>query len=246
MPAPASTLPDVSAVTVGILGGTGRLGRGLAYRLARAGQRVLVGSRDVGRGIATAAGLMTLPGVVAGAVAGGGNQQAAAADVVIAALPYPDRAGTLNGLRSHLAGRIVIDCANPITRDASGHLRVLRTAAGSAAEQMTKLLPESRVVATFHQVSALLLADTTIAELGTDALVLSDDRHALALVQALVNRVGMRGVAVGGLRHARHVEHMAANLIAITAFEFDRPNQEMGERHGQAAMGAGTRDLGAQ
>jgi len=215
MPAATSTLPDVSTVTVGILGGTGRVGRGLAYRLACAGQRVIVGSRDVGRGAATAAALAEMTGAVSDALVGGGSRLAAAADVVIVALPYLNRADTLIGLRPHLASRIVVDCANPIAWDTLGRPHLLPTPAGSAAEQMALLLPTSRVVAAFHHVSALMLADTTIAKLDTDVLVASNDQPALELVRALVNRAGMRGIAVGGLRCTRHIERLAANLIAL-------------------------------
>jgi 8-hydroxy-5-deazaflavin:NADPH oxidoreductase len=215
MPAQTSTLPDVSVCTVGVLGGTGPLGRGLAYRLARAGQRVIIGSRSAWHGAGVAAKLAALPGAVPGVLVGGGNPQAADADVVIAALPYPARADTLRTLQARLAGRIVVDCANPLAFDNHGHPYLLPIPEGSAAEQAAALLPGSRIAAAFHHVSAELLADTAIASLGTDVLVLSDDPSAAAIVQALANRAGMHGIYAGRLDNARLVEALSVNLIVI-------------------------------
>ncbi len=215
MPYDVSTLPDVSGLTVGILGGTGPQGRGLAYRLARAGQQVVLGSRDAERGGAVAAELAELPGARAGVVGGGDNAVAAGADVVIAALPYEGHAETLLSLREQLAGRIVVDCVNPLGFDKAGPY-ALAVPEGSAAQQAAGLLPDSRVTAAFHHVSAVLLADPKVDEVDTDVLVLGDDREATNLVQALAGRIaGMRGVYAGRLRNAGQVEALTANLIAV-------------------------------
>jgi NADPH-dependent F420 reductase len=89
-------------------------------------------------------------------------------------------------------------------------------AEGSAAQQAEALLPESRVCAAFHHVSAVLLADPEVAQIDLDVLVLGDDREAAAVVQAIAGRVeGMRGVWAGRLRNAAQVEALTANLIAI-------------------------------
>src|SRR6266498_2542826 len=101
-----SALPDVSGLTVGILGGTGDQGRGLAYRFARAGQAVRIGSRSAERGAAAAAELAGLPGVVEGVLTGGDNQYACAADVVIVAVPWDGHAELVTSLRPQLASKI--------------------------------------------------------------------------------------------------------------------------------------------
>jgi NADPH-dependent F420 reductase len=216
MPFDSSALPDVSGISVGILGGTGPQGRGLAYRFARAGQVVMIGSRDANRGAAAGAELATLPGADAGRVSGGGNEEVAAgADVVIAALPYDGHGETLSALRTTLVGKIVVDCVNPLGFDKEGP-HALVVPQGSAAEQAAALLPESRVTAAFHHVSAVLLADPAVDSVDTDVLVLGDDRPAVEVVQALASRIaGMRGIFAGRLRNARQVEAFTANLIAI-------------------------------
>jgi len=210
-----STLPHVGGLTVGILGGTGDQGRGLAYRFARAGQRVLVGSRSAERGAAAAAGIAALDGA-RGQVSGGANGDAAlGADVVIVAVPWEGHAETVASLRHPLAGKIVVDCVNPLGFDAKGPY-ALRVPEGSAAEQTESLLPESRVCAAFHHVSASLLAEPTIERIELDVLVLGDDRDAVAVVMALAGQIeGMRGIHAGRLRNAGQVEALTANLIAI-------------------------------
>jgi NADPH-dependent F420 reductase len=208
-------LPDVSGLTVGILGGTGDQGRGLAYRLARAGQRVVIGSRTASRGQAAAAELSTLPLVPAGVVSGGDNAQACATDVVIVAVPWAGHAELLAELRGHLAGRIVVDCVNPLGFDKQGAYP-LPVPEGSAAQQAASLLPDSRVCAAFHHVSAVLLVDPEVSRVDLDVLVLGDDREAAGVVQALAARVdGMRGIYAGRLRNAGQVEALTANLIAV-------------------------------
>ncbi|MEU7821111.1 NADPH-dependent F420 reductase [Catellatospora sp. NPDC049133] len=208
-----ASLPDVSALTVGILGGTGDQGRGLAYRLALAGQRVLIGSRSADRAAASAAELAELSG---GNVSGGDNADVAGrSDVLIVAVPYAGHAETLAGLADALVGKIVVDCVNPLGFDKQGPYP-LKVDEGSAAQQAAAILPESRVTAAFHHVSAELLADPAVTRMDLDILVLGDDREAVAVVQALAVRIpGMRGIHAGRLRNAGQVEALTANLIAM-------------------------------
>lgn len=213
MPFDQSALPDVSGFTVAILGGTGDQGRGLAIRLAIAGQRVLIGSRSAERAEGAAKEISALTGSV---VEGGGNSDVAAqADIVIVAVPFAGHADTLRELVEPLRGKIVVDCVNPLGFDKQGP-HALQVGEGSAAQQAEALLPESRVVAAFHHVSAELLADLSVDKVDLDVLVLGDDREAAALVQALAGRIkGVRGVWAGRLRNAGQVEAFTANLIAI-------------------------------
>jgi NADPH-dependent F420 reductase len=203
-------LPDVSDLVIGVLGGTGPQGKGLAYRLARAGQQVVIGSRDAGRAQATAAGL-GVPGV-----RGAGNAEAARdSDVVIIAVPWEGHGDLLRRLRPELAGKIVVDCVNPLGFDKQGAYAV-RPDEGSAAQQAALLLPGSRVTAAFHHLSAVLLTAPDIERIDTDVMVLGDDREATDTVQTLAARIpGMRGIYAGRLRNAHQVESLVANLISV-------------------------------
>jgi len=202
-------LPDVSGLVVGVLGGTGPQGKGLAYRLARAGQKVIIGSRaaDRARGAAEELGH---------GVEGADNAECARrSDIVIVAVPWDGHGKTLESLREELAGKLVVDCVNPLGFDKKGAYAI-KPEEGSAAEQAAALLPDSRVAAAFHHLSAVLLQDPEIAEIDTDVMVLGEERADVEIVQALAGRIpGMRGIFAGRLRNAHQVESLVANLISV-------------------------------
>ncbi|MDT0549510.1 MULTISPECIES: NADPH-dependent F420 reductase [Streptomyces] len=204
-------LPDVSDLVVGVLGGTGDQGRGLAYRLARAGQKVIIGSRAVERARTAAEEL----GGAALGIEGEDNAECARrSDVVIVAVPWEGHGKTLESLREELSGKLVIDCVNPLGFDKKGAY-ALKPEEGSAAEQAAALLPDSRVTAAFHHLSAVLLQDPEVEQIDTDVMVLGESRADTDLVQALAARIpGMRGVFAGRLRNAHQVESLVANLIS--------------------------------
>jgi hypothetical protein len=204
-------LPDASGLSIGILGGTGDQGKGLARRFALAGHQVIIGSRRAERAREAAGSLGEgLP------VRGAENPVAAGeADVVIVAVPWDGHRATLESVREELAGKIVIDCVNPLGFDKQGAFP-LPVEEGSAAQQAAAVLPGSRVVAAFHHVSAVLLLDPEVEEMDLDVLVLGDDREATDLVQALAGRIpGVRGIYAGRLRNAHQVEAFTANLISV-------------------------------
>jgi NADPH-dependent F420 reductase len=202
-------LPDVSGLVVGVLGGTGPQGKGLAYRLAKAGQKVIIGSRAAERAQAAA-------GELGHGVEGADNAECARrSDVVIVAVPWDGHGKTLEALREELAGKLVVDCVNPLGFDKKGAYAI-KPEEGSAAEQAAALLPDSRVTAAFHHLSAVLLQDPEIAEIDTDVMVLGEVRADVETVQALAGRIpGMRGVYGGRLHNAGQVEAFTANLISM-------------------------------
>ena len=201
--------PAVDGLVIGILGGTGEQGRGLARRFAMAGQPAIIGSRSHDRALAVAR-------EVGHGVRGLANRDAAReADLVIAAVPWEGHGELLAALTPELAGKIVVDCVNPLGFDKRGAYP-LPVPEGSAAEQAAALLPGSRVVAAFHHVSAVLLLDPEVESIDLDVLVLGDDRAATDVVQALAARIpGMRGVYAGRLRNSGQVEALTANLVSI-------------------------------
>ena len=201
--------PSVDGLVIAILGGTGEQGRGLARRFALAGNQVIIGSRSHDRAYAVAREI----GPNARGLA---NRDAAReASLVIAAVPWEGHSELLTELAPELAGKIVVDCVNPMGFDKRGAYP-LPVPEGSAAEQAAVLLPESRVVAAFHHVSAVLLLDPQIETIDSDVLVLGDDRHATDIVQALAARIpGVRGVYAGRLRNCGQIEALTANLVSI-------------------------------
>lgn len=199
---------QLSTLRIAVLGGTGPQGRGLARRWAAAGLDVVIGSRSAERAQEIAE--------TVGAARGADNATAARdADVVVVAVPWDGHAELLTDLKDALAGKIVVDCVNPLAFDKQG-ARALSVPEGSAAEQAQAILTDSRVVGAFHNVSAVHLDDPELREVGTDVLVLGEDREATDLVQALAAAIaGMRGIYGGRLRNAHQVEALTANLISI-------------------------------
>lgn len=192
--------------TIAVLGGTGPQGKGLAARWARCGLDVVLGSRDPQRAQAAADEI---------GVRGAGNLEAATeGDLVLVAVPYAGHADTITEVADAVAGKILIDCVNPLGFDKQGAFPIA-VPEGSAAQQAAALAPDARVVAAFHHVSAVLLADLE-HDLDIDIMVLGDDREATDEVIALADRVpGMRGVYAGRLRNASQVESLTANLISV-------------------------------
>ncbi|MFG1695935.1 NADPH-dependent F420 reductase [Nonomuraea sp. NPDC049309] len=202
-------MTDVSKLSIGILGGTGDQGKGLARRFALAGHPVLIGSRNAQRAQEAA------ESIGAGATGAENADVARRADIVIVAVPYEGHKALLESLRDELAGKIVVDCVNPLGFDKKGAY-ALPVEEGSAAQQAAAVLPDSRVVAAFHHVSAVLLLDPEVEKVDLDVLVLGDDREATDTVQALAEAIpGVRGVYGGRLRNAHQIEALTANIISI-------------------------------
>jgi 8-hydroxy-5-deazaflavin:NADPH oxidoreductase len=200
-------------VKIGILGGTGPQGRGLARRFAAAGHDVIIGSRSAERAQLIAVDYAQAAG--SGRIAGASNAVAAGSELVIVTVPYDGHAALLSSLATELAGKIVVDCVNPLGFDKQGPFP-LRIPAGSAAQEAQQLLPESTVIAAFHHVSAVLLDDPKVDHFGDAVLVLGEDRDAVKVVCELATAIpGVHGIYAGRLRNAGQVEALAANLIAI-------------------------------
>jgi NADPH-dependent F420 reductase len=174
---------------------------------------VVIGSRSAERASQTATDIAESTG---GDASGADNESAArAGDIVVVAVPWDGHAELLASLTEALAGKVVVDCVNPLGFDKRG-AHALAVDEGSAAEQAEKLLPDSTVTGAFHHVSAVLLDDLAVESLDTDVMVLGDDRAATDLVQDLAGTIpGIRGVYAGRLRNAHQVEALTANLISV-------------------------------
>jgi 8-hydroxy-5-deazaflavin:NADPH oxidoreductase len=204
----------VTTYDVAVIGGTGPQGKGLAYRWARHGHRVVLGSRSPERAQETAAEITArLPD---GSVSGAANTDAArGADVVVLAVPYDGHDDLVASLADHLDGKVVISCVNPLGFDKQGPYG-LDVPGGSAAETAASLVPSARLVGAFHHVSAVTLwgADEYLDH--EDVLVCGDDADAKAVAIELARAVTSRdGVDAGRLRIARQLEPWTAVLISI-------------------------------
>jgi 8-hydroxy-5-deazaflavin:NADPH oxidoreductase len=206
-------------VDVAVVGGTGAEGFGLSLRLARAGHRVVIGSRDAARG-AEAAAKASLAG---GAVEGTDNAAAAAAagsdGVVAVTVPYGGQADIYRSIKDAVPpGAVVLDATSPLATAVGGRpWQVLRPWHGSAAEQARAILGDggARVVAGLHTIAAEALQDLE-HDLESDVLVCGDDGEAKARVGSLLDDIaGLRWVDCGRLEMARVAEPLTALLVSI-------------------------------
>lgn len=209
----APATPAERPAEIGILGGTGALGRGIAARASRAGITVRVGSRDAERAVGVVEDLVAAGGD-AGRLLGGTNAQAAAADLVVVSLPAAGAVAAVADLADHLEGRIVLSAVVPLGFDDDGpHLRDVPSE-GSCAQALAAVVPAARVVAGLQAVSAVTLRDPD-ATLEDDVPLCGDDEEAVQVVAGLVAALGLRPIAAGPLRLAATLEALTPLLISV-------------------------------
>jgi hypothetical protein len=199
---------------IAIVGGTGPAGSGLAQRWARAGEHVVIGSRDAKRAQEVAAEIAKKTG---GKVEGAENAAAVAlGDVVVLAIPFPGHATLIKKLRpAFRKDAVVIDVTVPLASDVGGHAtRTLGVWQGSAAQQAAEMLPGIAVAAAFQNVAAGVLAGEAPVE--CDVIVCTDDPRAREVTSELAVKIpGVHAVDGGRLENARIVEQLTALLITI-------------------------------
>ncbi|MCI0356252.1 MAG: NADPH-dependent F420 reductase [Acidobacteria bacterium] len=202
---------------IAIVGGTGPEGRGLALRWARAGEDLIIGSRDAERAQRAAEVVAKAAGTI-GRIAGMGNADAVAAtDLVVLTVPFSGHAEILKQLKTAFRpGTILIDTTVPLAATVGGRpTRTLGVWQGSAAEQAAELVPEGvMVVAAFQNLSHEALDGA--GPVDCDVIVCGDDAAARQAVRGLAEKIpGARGVDGGRLENARIVEQLTALLIGI-------------------------------
>ncbi len=194
----------MSGQTIGVIGGTGNLGAAIAWRLARAGRTVLIGSRKAEAAQEKAAEL-------GHGLVGMANADAAAqADLIIVTVPFSAQEATLADIKPHVAGKIVVDTTVPLVPPKV--MRVQLPTEGSAAVRAQNLLGEGvTMVSGFHNVAAHKLAQDI--DVGCDVLVFGDDKAARGQVVALADAMGLRGLHAGALCNSAAAEAMTSILI---------------------------------
>jgi 8-hydroxy-5-deazaflavin:NADPH oxidoreductase len=202
---------------VAVVGGTGAEGSGLALRFAKAGLRVLIGSRNLDRAQAAAKEIAAQTGH--GEITGHTNSDAVSkAAIVILTVPLSAQVETLKSIRTSFAsGAILVDATVPLEVAIGG--RVSRTIAlwdGSAAQQAARLAPAGvAVVSTFHLLGAEALKNLD-QQVDCDALICGDNPDAKATVSEIAEKIpGVRAIDAGPLENARYLESSAALLIAL-------------------------------
>ncbi len=195
--------------TLAILGGTGKEGSGLALRWARAGYRVIIGSRSLERARQAAAEINAA--LTLDTTAGMENEAAArAGDIAVLTVPPEAHLATLQGLKDALSGKILVDATARV--DAKNPKPPQGQSSGRIAQDL--LGPQVRVVAAFQNVPAHALKKLDL-ELASDVLVCGDDLEARAEVTKLAEGAGMQAYEAGGLDNGLVVEGLTALIIAV-------------------------------
>lgn len=196
------------------LGGTGPEGKGLAVRLALAGEQIIIGSRDAARAALIAEELIQLaPGTQ---IEGAANAEAAArADVVFLTCPYEAQRPLLEPLAKQLAGKILVNVIAPMVFERGRGASAIEVDAGSAAQESQEILPEALVAAAFQNASAEELQDPKLIMEG-DVIICSDHKAATEHVMELAQKIpNLRGVDGGALANSKYVEQITPLLVNI-------------------------------
>jgi len=202
---------------IAIIGGTGPAGMGLALRWVRAGETVIIGSREEERARQAAASIQRRVGNQAKITGMENSAACAAADILMLTVPFAGQASLIKRLKPAMtAGSSLIDATVPLAAEIGGRAsRTLGVCQGSAAEQAAELAPKDvSVVAAFHNTSAELLGGDN--PLDCDVIVCSDDPDAAQLTRELAAKIpGVRPIDGGKLENARIVEQITALLIGL-------------------------------
>jgi hypothetical protein len=204
---------------IAIIGGTGPAGTGLALRWARAGEAVIIGSRDAGRAEQTADMIRKRVGANA-RVSGMENSAAcAASDLLVLTVPFEGQAALIKQLKPVFRpGSILIDVTVPLAASVGGRAsRTLGVWQGSAAQQAAELVPKGvSVAAAFQNISANVLNSDDDADVECDVIVCSDDPDATKVAMGLASKIKrVRAIDGGKLENARIVEQITALLIGL-------------------------------
>lgn len=200
---------------IGILGGTGPAGRGLALRLAAAGAAVMVGSRDAERAQSVVRELVQpWADRLEGEVRGVANDEAAGAGIVVLATPWDGAVATASGLRDALGGKVLVSMVNALVKEGREMLPLI-PARGSMAAAVQAALPGTLVSAAFHHLPARDMADLD-SGLVADVLVCADDAEATSQTMSLVERIeGLRPLDAGSLSQAAAIEAFTAVCVTL-------------------------------
>lgn len=205
-------MKDGLLLTIAVLGGTGREGKGLAYRWAKAGYRILIGSRSSEKAVTAASEIMELLEGSSSVVGTTNREAAEQADIVVLTVPYAAHRDTLENVKDVIPGKLLVDVTVPLVPPKVS--KVQMPAAGSAAQEAREIVgPDVEVVAAFQNISHEHLLDD--AQVECDVLVTGTSKKARGEVLKLVEAAGLTGWDAGPIENSVVVEGLTSVLINI-------------------------------
>jgi hypothetical protein len=202
---------DAAGLRMALVGGTGDLGSGLAFQLAKAGFDVVIGSRSVDKAEAIAKSLRDeLP--EASIVAADNVSAAACADVVMMTVPYSCHDATLESIREQVQGKIFVDTTVPLVPPKV--MRVQLPQEGSVAKRAQQMLGDNvRVVSAFQNIAAVHLRHDRLSETACDVLVCGNDPAARGSIVEIAQRIGLKAWHAGAIDNSVVAEALTSVLI---------------------------------
>lgn len=202
-----------SKPAIAILGGTGDLGSGLAYQLARAGYKITIGSRSAEKAQQAATALsQEIPGSSIGAAAN--PDAAAAAEVVIMTVPFASHASTIEAVRDSVQGKIFVDTTVPLVPPKV--MRVQLPPGGSVAKTAQEQLgSDVRVVSAFQNIAAAHLRSDNLQEVASDVLVCGNNHEARQVIIDLAETIGLTAWHAGAIDNSVVPEALTSILIFL-------------------------------
>ncbi len=199
-------------LSIAVLGGTGKEGKGLAYRWAKAGYNIHIGSRDASKAETAAKEVLVLLEGEASVVGMSNLEAAKKSDIVVLTVPYSAHKETLEGLKAELKGKILVDVTVPLVPPKVATVQM--PAAGSAAQEAVQILgSDVQVCAAFQNISHEHLLDN--AEVECDVLVTGTSKEARMEVIKLIEAAGLNGWDAGPIENSVVVEGLTSILIGI-------------------------------
>lgn len=204
-------MSETNSLTISIVGGTGALGSGLAMRWARAGHQITIGSRDGDRAVQAAEDLSSKADATISGMENAGA--AAVGDIVVLTVPYSNHQTTLEAIRPHLAGKILVDVTVPLMPP---KVRTVQLPEGGSVARGTQMSlgEDVRVVSAFQNVAATHLADLDHA-IDCDVLVCGNDPEARGIVIGLAKDADLRAWHAGRIDNSTVAEALTSTLIFI-------------------------------
>jgi NADPH-dependent F420 reductase len=207
-------------LTIAVLGGTGKEGKGLAYRWAKAGYQVLIGSRTSEKAVKTASEIMQLLEGYSSVVGATNREAAEQADIIVITVPYSGHRDTLESVKDLLKGKLLVDVTVPLMPPKVS--KVQMPPAGSAAQEAKEIVGDDvEVVAAFQNVSHEHLLEEE--EVECDVLVTGTSKRARSEVLTLVEATGLTGWDAGPIENSVVIEGLTSVLINI--------NKQYGSTH---------------
>ena len=198
--------------TIAILGGTGKEGKGLAFRWARAGYRIIIGSRSIDKAQSAVAEICSYLPAPASVEAMLNPEAAAAGDLAVLTVPFAVHQEMLQGLKPYLQGKILIDVTVPLVPPRV--TRVQMPPAGSAAQEAQQILGEAvQVVSAFQNISYENLLQKE--DIDCDILVCGSGKASRDIVLGLIKAADLVGFDAGPIENSVVVEGLTSILIGI-------------------------------